>query len=110
MNRFNAYSYVTLANAMDSHNVGRGKVSVEKALETIKAKTLVVGISSDLLFPPHEQEFLAKHISNSSFQLIDSFYGHDGFLIETEKLGEIINQFYNSKKNTTTTKNLLGVL
>ena len=110
VNRFNAYSYVTLANAMDSHNVGRGKVSIEKALDKLKAKTLVVGISSDLLFPPHEQEFLAKNIPNSSFQLIDSFYGHDGFLIETKKLGAIIDQFYNSKKNTLLTKNLLGVL
>ncbi|MGZ3901156.1 MAG: homoserine O-acetyltransferase family protein [Bacteroidia bacterium] len=96
--RFNAYSYVTLLNAMDSHNVGRAKVSAEKALSTITAKTLVIGISSDLLFPPTEQEFLSKHIKKSKFKVIDSFYGHDGFLIETEKLTRIISDFLQIKK------------
>ncbi len=108
--RFNAYSYVVLSNAMDSHNVGRGRVSVEAALSKIKAKTLVIGISSDLLFPPHEQEFLAKNIPGAKFQLIDSFYGHDGFLIETKKLTEIISNFYNEKTKKSVTKNLLQVL
>lgn len=110
VNRFNAYSYVTLSHAMDSHNVGRGKVSVEKALSLIKAKTLVIGISSDVLFPPAEQEFLAKHIANSQLQIIDSFYGHDGFLIETKKLTEIITDFYSPKNNKTLTKNFISVL
>jgi len=110
VNRFNAYSYVTLLNAMDSHNVGRGKVTVEKALEKITAKTLVVGISSDLLFPVSEQEYLAKHVANSQFQIIDSFYGHDGFLIETKKLTEIISNFYTSQNKKTITKNFLQVL
>lgn len=108
--RFNAYSYVTLLNAMDSHNVGRGKVSITKALEKIKAKTLVVGISSDVLFPTQEQEYLAKHIPNSQLQIIDSFYGHDGFLIETKKLTEIIKNFYSSQNKKTITKNFIQVL
>lgn len=108
--RFNAYSYVTLLNAMDSHNVARGKISAEKALEKIKAKTLIVGISSDILFPIQEQEFLAKHIANSQLQIIDSFYGHDGFLIETKKLTEIISNFYSSQNKKTKTKNFLQVL
>lgn len=98
VNRFNAYSYVVLSNAMDSHNVGRGKISVEKALRTIQARTLIIGISSDILFPPHEQEFLARNIPGSKFQLIDSFYGHDGFLIETKKLTDIISSFTQNKK------------
>lgn len=98
VSRFNAYSYVTLLNAMDSHNVGRVRVSVEKALNTITANTLVIGISSDLLFPPQEQEFLAKHIKKSKLKLIDSVYGHDGFLIETKKLTRIISDFLQTKK------------
>jgi homoserine O-acetyltransferase/O-succinyltransferase len=97
--RFNAYSYVTLSQAMDSHNVGRARLSVEKALASIQAKTLVIGISSDLLFPPAEQEFLAKHIPKSKFKLIDSFFGHDGFLIETQKLTKIIGDFLQNKKS-----------
>jgi homoserine O-acetyltransferase/O-succinyltransferase len=92
--RFNAYSYVVLANAMDSHNLGRARVSIERALGAITARTLVAGISSDLLFPNNEQEFLARHIPGSELSIIDSFYGHDGFLVETEKLTQIIKQFY----------------
>ncbi|MGZ3862643.1 MAG: homoserine O-acetyltransferase family protein [Bacteroidia bacterium] len=94
VNRFNAYSYITLSKAMDSHNVGRGRESVEKALAKVKAKTLVIGVSSDLLFPLTEQRFLANHIPNAFYQVIDSFYGHDGFLIETEKLTNEVKQFY----------------
>ena len=79
---------------MDSHNVGRGRDSIEKALDKIRANTLVIGVSSDLLFPLTEQRFLANHISNAFYSVIDSFYGHDGFLIEVEKLTEEIKKFY----------------
>lgn len=96
--RFNAYSYVALSKAMDSHNVGRGRESVEKALAKVKAKTLVVGISSDLLFPLTEQRFLANHIPVATYATIDSFYGHDGFLIETEKLTKELKKFYGIKE------------
>ncbi|MCW3077085.1 MAG: homoserine O-acetyltransferase [Bacteroidetes bacterium] len=98
--RFNAYSYVTLSHAMDSHNLGRAKVSLEKTLTTITANTLVIGISSDILFPPSEQQLIAKHIPKSKFKLIDSFYGHDGFLIETKKLSKIISDYLNKKKSS----------
>jgi homoserine O-acetyltransferase/O-succinyltransferase len=106
VNRFNAYSYVTLSKAMDSHNVGRGRVSAEHALNSITARTLVVSISSDLLFPPQEQEFLAKHIKKSKYKQIDSFYGHDGFLIETQQLTKIIRDFLSNKKEITINQNL----
>jgi homoserine O-acetyltransferase len=68
---------------MDSQDVGRNRGGVVNALKTIQAKTLVIGIKSDTLFPIVEQEFLAKHIPGASFQVIDSLYGHDGFLIES---------------------------
>jgi len=96
--RFNAYSYVALSKAMDSHNVGRGRESVEKALANVKAKTLVIGISSDLLFPLGEQRFLANHIPVATYAAIDSFYGHDGFLIETEKLTKELKKFYGKQE------------
>jgi homoserine O-acetyltransferase len=99
VNRFNAYSYVTLANAMDSHNVGRERASVEKALNRITARTLVIGISSDLLFPPQEQLFLSHHIRNSRVKIIDSHYGHDGFLLETKQLTNIIRSFLSKKES-----------
>jgi homoserine O-acetyltransferase len=96
-NRFNAYSYVTLSKVMDAHNVGRGRESVEQALSLIEARTLVIGISSDGLFPPREQEFLAKHIPNCNYNLIDSIFGHDGFLVENAKLIEIFKNFLTPK-------------
>jgi homoserine O-acetyltransferase/O-succinyltransferase len=92
--RFNAYSYIALSKAMDSHNVGRGRGTVEAALSNVKAKTLVISVSSDLLFPVSEQKFLANHIPGASYSAIDSFYGHDGFLIETEKLTGELKKFY----------------
>ena len=94
VNRFNAYSYWYLTKVMDSHNVGRGRHGVEKALSIIKAKTLVIGIKSDLLFPVEEQQYLFRHIPKAAFAEFDSFYGHDGFLIETEALTNIITSFF----------------
>jgi len=94
VNRFNAHSYWYLTKVMDSHNVGRGRNGVEKALSLIKARTLVIGIKSDVLFPIEEQEYLFRHIPKSAFAELDSFYGHDGFLIETEALTNIITSFF----------------
>ena len=94
--RFNAYSYVRLSEAMDSHHVSRNRCfSLETALLDIKIPTLVIGVTSDLLFPIQEQHLLTKYIKNSSYKEIDSLFGHDGFLIETAKLTEHIKQFYN---------------
>jgi homoserine O-acetyltransferase len=92
--RFNAFSYYSLTKSMDSHNVGRNRSSVMDALKQITAKTLVVGIESDILFPVGEQQFLAKNIANAHFESIDSIYGHDGFLIEYEKMEKIIREFF----------------
>ncbi|MDA9554860.1 homoserine O-acetyltransferase [Pelobium sp.] len=97
--RFNAYSYYYLTKAMDSHHVGRGKNSVKEALGLITANTLVIGIKNDFLFPIEEQKFLARTINNAEFAEIDSFYGHDGFLLELSTLENIIGAFI--KKNAT---------
>ena len=95
-NRFNAFSYYTLSKTMDSHNLGRGRGTVEEALLRIRAKTMVIAIDSDLLFPPSEQQFLANNIANSAIVTIQSHYGHDGFLLEYELLTNLINQFIDS--------------
>jgi homoserine O-acetyltransferase len=95
VNRFNAYSYWFLGKAMDSHNIGRMRGSIGVALATITAKTLVVGITSDLLFPISEQKYLADHIPNAQLVVMDSIFGHDGFLVETKELEQIITNFLN---------------
>jgi homoserine O-acetyltransferase len=97
VNRFNTYTYWILSKVMDSHNVGRQRTSIESALNTIKARTLVIGIESDILFPVHEQKFLAAHIPNAGFESMESLYGHDGFLVEFEHLKKIIKHYF---KNT----------
>lgn len=96
VNRFNAYSYYLLTKVMDSHNVGRKRNTIEESLKKIKAKTLVIGISNDVLFPLQEQKFLADHIPQARFTEVSSFYGHDGFLIETETLTQEIGNFLKS--------------
>lgn len=91
--RFNAFSYWTLTKMFDSHDVGRGRGSLEEALGSISAKTLVIGISSDILFPPEEQRILAKFIPGATYLEIESSYGHDGFLIEFETMAKAIAQW-----------------
>ncbi|QJX46259.1 homoserine O-acetyltransferase [Hymenobacter taeanensis] len=92
--RFNAHSYVTLSRAMDSHNVGRGRGGVKAALGRIRARTLVIGITSDVLFPPSEQQLLAQHIQGALYAEMGSQYGHDGFLIETAQITHFLERFY----------------
>lgn len=93
--RFNAYSYVRLTEAMDSHDVIRDRCfSVESALNEITANTLVIGVTTDILFPIQEQKLLAKYIKKSVYKEIDSLYGHDGFLIETHQLSKYITDFF----------------
>ncbi len=91
--RFSAYSYYRLGEAMDSHNLGRNRGSIESALRQIKAELLMISISSDVLFPPEEQRFIAEHVPGARHVEIDSDYGHDGFLVETPKLSELIRDF-----------------
>ncbi|MEL6251525.1 MAG: homoserine O-acetyltransferase [Bacteroidota bacterium] len=94
LNRFNAFSYWTLSKAMDSQQLGRGRGGVEQALSAIKARTLSIGISSDILFPPEEQKFISEYIPGAEFQEITSPYGHDGFLVETDQLAAILKEWW----------------
>lgn len=91
--RFNAFSYYTLSRSMDSHNLGRGRGGTQAALARIRAKTLAIGIRTDLLFPPEEQALLAAGIRESEFHCIDSPYGHDGFLLEYGQIQTLVTDF-----------------
>lgn len=93
VNRFNAYAYVSLSKAMDSHHIGRGRGGVKAALGRIRARTLVLGISSDVLFPPAEQQLLARYIPGAMYAEMDSQFGHDGFLIETAQITHFLERF-----------------
>lgn len=84
INRFNAFSYWLLTKSMDSHHVARGRGGIVAAvLNNISQRTLIIGISSDILCPLVEQEMLASDIPNADLIVIDSDYGHDGFMLES---------------------------
>lgn len=90
--RFDANSYLTLVQAMNSHDIGRGRGGVRTALQGIEVPTLVLGIPSDRLFTIEGQDEIARHTPGSldgdSAKRIESPYGHDSFLIEFELVGE----------------------
>ena len=82
--RFNAFSYWQLTKSMDSHHMARGRGGqLIPVLQNIQQRTLIVGISSDILCPLTEQQFLASHLPNATLIEIDSNYGHDGFMVES---------------------------
>lgn len=93
--RFDAVSYVRLTQAMDSHDVGRDRGGIEKTLAGCNVPVLVIGISSDLLYPVQEQKKLASLLANGCYKEIESPYGHDAFLIEFKDLNNIISDFLN---------------
>ena len=97
--RFDPASYWVLSKAMDSHNLGRGRESLEQALGSIRAYTLVIGIDSDILFPVAEQSEIAEHIPRSRFEIITSDFGHDGFLTETKTIRLLLDDFLNDRFN-----------
>lgn len=98
--RFDANSYITLVNAMNSHDIGRGRISVDAALKRIEATTLVVAISSDRLFPIEGQQIIAQGLTSKlvgdKLHVVDSAFGHDGFLIERDAVGPLLEQLLNS--------------
>jgi len=101
--RFDPLAYVSLSKAMDSHHVGRGRGGAGAALRRITTPTLVIGIQSDVLFPVEEQLFLAKHIPNAQLEIIESKYGHDGFLVESAQIGRLVSEFLNQPGTATPT-------
>jgi len=90
VDRFDANTYLTLLDAMDHHDLGRGRGPTEAVLRRVRTPALVVGISSDVLYPAVEVAALSNALGNAEFVLLDAPQGHDAFLIETEQLGELI--------------------
>ncbi len=89
--RFDANSYIRLSEAMNHHDVGRGRGGYRDALSRVKAKVTVIGISSDRLFPVAQQQAIADALPTcEGFYVVDSEIGHDGFLVEVKAIGDII--------------------
>jgi len=91
--RFDAGSYVILTEALNSHDVGRGRGGVGKALRGCRVPVVVGGITSDRLYPLRLQEELAESLPGcTELHVVDSTCGHDGFLVESEAVGELIRK------------------
>jgi homoserine O-acetyltransferase len=98
--RFDANSYLVLTKAMDLHDVGRGRGGVAAALSRVKAPALVMGVSSDILYPTYQQRELvdgwrARGV-RAMYHEIDSPHGHDAFLIEHDQVGPLVAEFVES--------------
>jgi homoserine O-acetyltransferase len=91
--RFDAGTYVSLTDALSSHDVGRGRGGIEAALRGCQVPVVVGGITSDRLYPLRLQQQLADLLPGcSGLNVVDSAYGHDGFLVETDAVGELIRR------------------
>ncbi|HVR78988.1 MAG TPA: homoserine O-acetyltransferase [Acidimicrobiia bacterium] len=93
--RFDANTYLRLMDAMDSHDLARGRGDEDRVLASIKTPVLGVGISSDILYPSSEVEDLVSRLPNARYQMLHAPQGHDAFLIETANLDGIVSRFKN---------------
>lgn len=91
--RFDANCYRLLLDALDSHDLGRGRGGCERALGQIRQPVLVGSISSDGLYVPDEQLRLANHLPRATLVAIDSPHGHDGFLIDAGRFEPCLRRF-----------------
>ncbi len=88
--RFDAYSYMAILDAFDTHDIGRGRGGVTAALSRIKAPAIVIGITTDIIFTPAEMQELTEMLPNAQYFELQSEFGHDGFLVEHKKLNDIL--------------------
>jgi homoserine O-acetyltransferase len=95
--RFDANSYLVINRAMDLHDVGRGRGGLERAVRRITAPVLTASISSDVLYPPHQQKLLYDMVAENGVRarhvLVESQAGHDGFLIEDAQIAAAVIPF-----------------
>jgi homoserine O-acetyltransferase len=89
--RFDPNSYIVLSEAMNHHDVGRGRGGIARALGLVQADMTVAGIASDRLYPLELQEELSRLLpGDRPLAVVQSAFGHDGFLLEVEQIGALI--------------------
>lgn len=91
--RFDAYSYMAILDTFDTHDVGRDRGGVAEALRRITIPTMVIGLTTDIIFTPAEMKSLAAMIPGAEYREISSPFGHDGFLVEHRQLNTLLRSF-----------------
>lgn len=95
--RFDANSYLYITRAIDLFDLSPDCDSLEPAFRNCKSRFLVISFSSDWLYPPYQSEELVRAIRanglSAQHRLIDSSYGHDAFLLESDRMEEIVSRF-----------------
>jgi homoserine O-acetyltransferase len=90
--RFDPNAYIVLSEAMNHHDIGRGRGGIAQALTGVRAEVAVAGIASDRLYPIELQQEIARLLPRRPhLTVIESLSGHDGFLLEVEQVGRVIS-------------------
>ncbi len=91
VHRFDANAYMAVSRAIDLHDIGRERGGLAAAYRRIRARCLLIGISSDILFPPESVRGVGEAMqaagADATYWEMESNYGHDAFLEEQTKLG-----------------------
>lgn len=90
---FDPNSYCTLLRGLNTHDIGRGRGGIQESIKQMKAKIVLLGFTHDLIYPADTIRSFAHLLPNSTFCLVNTTYGHDGFLTEYDKWGPFIKQF-----------------
>ncbi|WP_242339288.1 MULTISPECIES: homoserine O-acetyltransferase [Anaeromyxobacter] len=98
VDRFDPATYVTLTRAMDTHDVSRARGDFDDVLRSLRQPTLVVSIDSDVLYWPWEQREVASLLPNARLAMLDSPHGHDAFLIDVDRLSEMVAEFRGERR------------
>jgi homoserine O-acetyltransferase/O-succinyltransferase len=100
--RFDVHTYLTLLDAMDSHDVGRGRGGVARALSPVKGKIIGVGIPGDLLYDPLVDVRRWTELAGAEYREIESPKGHDGFLLEAAQVSSLLDEILGGPTATAT--------
>jgi homoserine O-acetyltransferase len=100
--RFDVHTYLTLLDAMDSHDVGRGRGGVANALRAVKGRIIGVGIPGDLLYDPHLDVRRWTEVAGAEYREIESAKGHDGFLLEGAQVSALLREVLGGETATAT--------
>ncbi len=105
--RFDAGAYVALTEALNRHDIGRGRGGLNKALASSKVPTMIVGVDTDILYPYHQQEHLSRNLGNLlAMSKLSSPVGHDAFLVEARQMDRILRTFVTLTEETPSTHDL----